>query len=408
MTTLRLARRNLQRNKRRTILTALALAVGILVLILSMGMLDGIDQQSINNLIAYDLAHVKAFAPGYMDQEFPDLDSVLTNADQIMEALDKISAVTASTARLEMSGQLIFGNEESFVRVIGIDTEADKTVFGTLDAVIDGVTINGDTPAALIGDRLARDLGLKTGDLVTILVRSAPGALNPRVIPLDGIVSTGHPKVDQFAIFIPLELARDMALLPNSATEIAVRTDKLNHSAQLTRQLASMFPELDWRSWKKLAVDFLSLARMKRTGSAIMIGVIVLMAAVGIANTLVISVYERTREIGALRALGFTRNQVKAIFLWEGALIGFVAGVVAVILGVAIVAYLGKNGISLAIYGEMDIGYPVRDAIYPVVDPVSVTCSFFFGLILSLIASWGSARRAARGEVVRALREGTL
>ncbi len=408
MTTLRLAWRNLQRNKRRTVLTASALTVGIMVLIVSRGLLDGIDQQSIDNLITFDLAHVKAFAPGYIDQEFPDLDSVLSGVDQLIDNIDKVEGVKASTARLEMTGQMIFGIEETFVRVIGIDTRTDPEVFGTLDAIVEGETIDDETPAALIGDRLAKDLGIKVGDLITVLVRSAPGALNPRILTISGILSSGHPKVDQFAVFIPLSLARDMALLPNSATEIAVKADRESRVKRLEEQLAAAFPDLDWRDWKELATDFLSLARMKRIGSGIVIGVLILMAAVGIANTLVISVYERTREIGALRALGFTRKQVKAIFLWEGFLIGLIAGIVAVVLGVAIVAYLSKHGISLATYGEMDIGYPVRDAIYPIVSSLSVASSFVFGLVLSLVASWGSANRAARGEVVRALREGAL
>ncbi len=146
----------------------------------------------------------------------------------------------------------------------------------------------------------------------------------------------------------------------------------------------------------------------KRAGQTIVIAVLVLMAAVGIANTQVISVHERTREIGALRALGFTSGQVGSIFLWEGALIGMLAGCAAVVVGGAVLSYLGVHGISLAAYKNIDIGYPVRDAIYPMVKASSVLGSFLFGVILSLAASWGSARRAARGQVVRALREGAL
>ena len=408
MTTFRLAWRNLRRNKRRTVLTSLALTIGILVLIVSFGILDGTDQQSINNLVAYDLANVKAFAPGYMEEDFPDLDQTIAGADDLVAKMRSMDGVAAATVRLEMSGMLIYGVEETYTRVIGVDPAGDPQVFKTLDSVVKGRTIRDETPVALIGDRLADDLKLDVGNLITLLVRSAPGALNPRTLPIAGILSTGHPKVDQFAVYIPLSTARQMALLPDAATEIALRTERLAQSEKMTVQMARMLPDLDWRSWSDLAEDFINLARMKRTGSAVMIAVLVLMAAVGIANTMVISVHERIREIGALRALGFTRRQVKSIFLWEGALIGLIAGGVGVIIGVAIVSYLGVNGISLAMYGNMDIGYPVRDAIYPVANYGSVIGSYLFGFLLAMVASWGSAKRAARGNVVKALREGAL
>ena len=408
MTTLRLAWRNLNRNRRRTLLTSSALTIGLVVLIIDLGLLDGIDLQSINNLVAYDVAHVKAFAPGYMDEELPGLDHTLSNVDSLLALLDGEQKVVAATPRLEISGVLIHSGEETFIRVVGVDPVRDLTVFGTLQAVVEGRTIQDDTPVALIGDRLASDIGLRVGDIITLLVRSAPGALNTRTLPVAGILSSGHPKVDQFAVYIPLSLAREMAILPDAATEIAIRSDRLEDSERTALLLARTVPGLDWRAWGDLAGDFIRLSRLKRMGQGIIIGVLALMAAVGIANTRIMAVHERTREIGTLRAFGFSAGMVGRIFLCEGLLIGLIAGSAAVVIGVAVVGYLGVHGISLAAYGDMDIGYPVRDAIYPVVNAGSVITSFLFGLVVSLLASWGASRRAARGQVVRALREGAL
>jgi len=405
---IRLAWRNLQRNRRRTVLTSSALAIGLTVLIVQLGLLDGTDQQSINNLVAYDVAHVKAFAPGYMDQDLPGLDHTLSGVDSLLSLLDGTRDVVAATARLEMSGMLIHGGEELFTRVVGVDPVRDGDVFGTLRAVVEGRSIQDETPVALVGDRLASDIGLGVGDIVTLLVRSAPGALNTRTLPVVGILSSGHPKVDQFAVYVPLSLACDMALLPDAATEIAIRTERLKDSELVSRTLARIIPGPDWRAWDDLAGDFIRLARMKRTAQGIIIAVLALLAAVGIANTMIMAVHERTREIGTLRAFGFSSSLIGRIFLWEGMLIGLIAGSAAVIIGVAVVSYLGVHGISLEAYGDMDIGYPIRDAIYPVINAGSVISSFIFGLVLSLLASWGASRRAARGQVVRALREGSL
>jgi len=408
MTAFRLAWRNLRRNKRRNILTGSALTVGLIVLILALGVLDGIDSQSIDNLIYYDLAHVKGFADGYLDQDFPDLEYTIQRADSLLTVVKNLSGISAATERLEITGMLILGSEEVFIRIIGVDPAQDRDVFRTLEAVRSGRTISSDEPVALIGDRLAADLGLNVGDVITLLVRSAPGALNPKMLPIAGIISTGHPAVDRMTVYVPLALARDMTLLPEGATEIAIMASKLAFAKRLMGKLSQIIPCIEWRSWQTLADDFIQLARMKRTGNGIMIGIIILVAAIGIGNTMIMSIHERTREIGALRALGFNSGLIWRIFILEGFLIGLIAGIIAVIIGVAIVAYLGQKGISLALYGDMDIGYPVRDAIYPMVNVASVAASFIFGLVISVLASWGAARRAARGQIVRALREGML
>ncbi len=408
MTALRLAFRNLRRNRRRTILTGSALAVGLLVTVVMTGLLDGIDRQSINNLIAYDLASMKAFTPGYLDEDLPGLELTLSDPEGLLESVLSSGDVAAATLRLEMSGMLIKGAEEMFVRVVGVDPVGDREVFSTLDAVADGRSIHDQTPVVLVGDRLARDVGIQSGDLVTLLVRSAPGALNLRTLPVAGILATGHPKVDGIQVIVPLALARDLALLPGGATEIAVRTSDLEHPERAMTYLTTVMPSVEWRNWQELGEDFIALSRMKRTGNLITIGILVLLAAVAVMNTMVMAVHERVQEIGALRALGFTRGMVGRIFLYEGLLIGVGGGLVAVVLGSALVAYLGHVGISLAMYGDMDIGYPIRDAMYPMVNPVNVVAIFIFGLVVSLLASWSAAHRASRGQIVRALREGML
>lgn len=408
MTTFYLAWRNLRRNRRRTILTASALCVGLTMMILSYSILDGTDAQSINNLVAYDLANVKAFTPGYLDEEFPDLDNIIENADSLIVELKKLDMHISVTPRLEMTGVLIHKGEELFIRMVGVDPVSDRDVFKTLGAVVDGETIRDDTPALLVGDRLAKDGNIKVGDVVTVLTRSRPGALNTRSLPVRGILSTGHPKVDGFAGYMPLETARNLAIAPAAATEIAIKTEHLEDSGQVAAKLAAVVPTREWRTWDSLANDFIHISRMKRAGQGVIILIFVIMAGVGIANTMIIAVHERVREIGTLRALGFSPSMVGGIFLSEGMFIGVIAGISALIFGSAIVSYLEFHGISLAAYENMDIGYPIKDAIYPILSIAVLIKSFLFGLVVSVLASWISARRAARGQVVRALREGML
>ena len=107
MTAFRLAWRNLRRNKRRNILTGSALTIGLIVLIISRGFLDGVNQQSIENLVYYELSHVKGFARGWLDKEFPDLEFTIPASDSLLDVVRELDGVTAAAERLEMTGMLI-------------------------------------------------------------------------------------------------------------------------------------------------------------------------------------------------------------------------------------------------------------------------------------------------------------
>ncbi|HEB85363.1 MAG TPA: ABC transporter permease, partial [Bacteroidetes bacterium] len=348
MTTLRLAFRNLRRNRRRSLLTGIALGLGLFILVLMRGTLDGIQRQSILNLIRYDLAHVKAFAPGYLDEDFPGLDHVLLSADSLLMKVGVLPGVRSAVVRLTMTGQLISGDRELFVSVVGLDPRRDRRVFSTLDAVVAGKTLEPGESGALLGESLAAEAGVKPGDLITLLVRSAPGAYDARSLTVRGILATGHPKVDRVTVYLPLSVVRDMARLPGGATEIAVLGRDERKAGKLRDRLAMDMPGFDWRSWRDLAEDFLALARAKYIGNGLMVAIFAFLAGVAVANTMVMAVHERTREIGAMRAMGFTPGQVGWIFLEEGMALAAIAGAIALVLGGALVAYLGVKGISLA------------------------------------------------------------
>lgn len=408
MTALRLAWRNLRRNKRRTTLTAIALIVGLCMFVISRALLDGVDSQSINNLINYDVSHLKAFAAEYKDQEFPSLDYVIENSSDVLTKLPENPRLYHVTPRLEVPGQLIAGSDETFVNVVGVAPQTDSLVFRTLDEVVEGEPLRENSTGVLIGDRLAAEMEISVNDPITLFVRSAPGALNPRRVVVQGILKTGHPQVDQFSVYMNLSEARNIALLPDGSTEIAFRFKNRRIINRLQGELSKTLPTLDWRNWKDLAADFLALAKLKRVGSGISIGVLLMMAAVGMANTMIMAVHERTREIGALRAMGFSKKLINQIFLFEGVLIGLLAGIAAILLAVFIIKVFMKNGISLEAYGNQDIGYPIRDVMMPSLTMKNLLSSFGFGFFFSILASWGAAQKAANCNIIRALRDAKL
>lgn len=357
-------------------------------------------------MIDQEFAHLKVMPQGRFEADFPGLDERLEHVDSFMEEIASHPEVEGVTERLEIQGMLYLGTEEAFVNVTGFDLERDRSVFSLSDAIVHGVGLEDTENGVLLGLHLARELGIEVGDRVTIMVRSAPGALNPRQLLVKGLISSGMPEMDMYGAYVTMQTARQMALLNDAATEVAIRLKDKDDAARLKDVLSGQFPDFDWFTWRDLSADFLNLLKVRHAAQFIILGLFVLMAAVGIANTMIMSVHERTREIGALRALGFERGTVQRIFLFEGLLIGLTGVVLGIVLGGAFTLWLNKVGISMAAYEDTDMGFAITSRMYPAFTTGNLVLNVMFGMFMALVASWGSARRAARKEIVQALREG--
>jgi ABC-type lipoprotein release transport system permease subunit len=144
---------------------------------------------------------------------------------------------------------------------------------------------------------------------------------------------------------------------------------------------------------------------MKRSGQGVMLGIMLLMAVVGITNTILMATYERTREIGMLMAMGMRRQGIRRLFMAEGAVNGLLGGAIGTLLGLIPIIWLATTGWDLtATYGDMDIGYPVRGVIYPAVNILMIVLIWFFTGLMAILAAWYPAARASRLNAVEALR----
>jgi len=404
---LRLALRNLRRHKRRTALTVTGLTLGLIVMIVAYAMLDGLTDQALDSYMDYETAHLRGYPHGYLDDDtFRTLDELFDHADSLCNAVASEFDVT-TTVRLHIPGQLIFGKEEAFIDIIGIEPVRDREVFATLDEIQSGESF-GEQKGMLIGRKLAKDLQISVGDRATVFARSAPGALNSRRLPVIGILSTGHPTVDGHSVYLTLADAQELALIDDSANELAVLSNDYKHADELRGSLLQHGFDLDWQTWEEAAAGFLSIMQIRRVSFGVIVAILALIAAVAVSNTMIMAVHERTQEIGALRAMGFERSMIGRLFLFEGISIGLLACGLALIVGSALVIWLNNVGISLALYEDMETGIPIATAFYPSLHMTNLVTATLFGLILTALASWSAAHRAQRGEVVRALREGQL
>jgi ABC-type lipoprotein release transport system permease subunit len=408
--TLRLAWRNLRRNRRRTWITATTVALAVMLLQLEVSTIIGIERQSMDNLISYQTGHAKVFAAGYFPErdELP-LDRTVTDAANLVRRLEAIPGVSAAAPRIVFAAQLSDGRDQVPCTGIGIDLEGGETdVFRLPQAVTAGTFLMSGEPGLLVGSGLAELFGVRPGSWLTVVAKTRPGAYEALELPVVGLVGTGNPDIDRSTFFVPLATASRMLAMNGGATEIAVRFGPAaGEAVTLARIRSTLAAErgLEVLGWRDLERDYLAMATAERISNGIFLGIFVVLAVVGVANTVMLAVFERTREIGMLMALGLRGSGVRRIFVAEGAMLGLLGAAIGTALAVGLMIPYSAYGLNLtALYGEIDLGYPVKDRLYGAIDGTALGVVWLLTAVLSGFASFYPAMRASRQRPAEALR----
>jgi putative ABC transport system permease protein len=383
-----MAWKNMLRYKRRSVITAAAISVGILFSIFVDGMLTGLDQESSVNMVNYETSGAKVYADGYFEERkvYP-VDFLIPRAQRT--AFEKWMGTafpsTDYTPRYSAACELIFSGRDGLTGSLtgllyGIDPESDSTVFDTSRCVEEGTWFNSKkegsdgttggsvadhSDGAVLGSGIAHDLGVTTGDYVTVQCKGRGGFIQTMDVPVTGIVRTGNPVVNSTAVYMDLQYLDDMLELDGAVTEFCMNLGTLEQQpARFSRfrtVFASSAPQgLAVYSWQELSQEVLALQKTKSSVSGMMIFFMFVIAAVGVSNTILMSITERKNEIGMLKALGYSSGYVKRLFMTEGFCIGVLGAVIGVLVSVPVTWFMVHTGIDFSgMMGDMDIGYRV-------------------------------------------------
>jgi putative ABC transport system permease protein len=404
---LALAWKNLSRYRRRTLITAGALAAGIAVFIWLDGWLVGAERESERNIVWYESGSAKVLPRAALeDQRLLSLKEVIEEPSAVESALEG-SGVTA-TRRAVFGGEVFFGEGSLLVKVIALDPATDGRVFRLAETVSVGRYLTGDEPGVLLGEWLAQDLGAKVGDLVTLRARTRYGAFQTLDLQVVGVLNCPNPMVNKGTAFIPLALADQALELEGAVSELDLGFPEWREPGPRLEEVRARlraFPGLALAGWEDLAQDYLMIARAKTAGSSLMLVLIFIIAAVGISNTMLMAVFERVREIGMMRALGMSDGSIRLAFLLEAGGIGFVGTAAGLALGAALNYYMVRWGLNLgAMIGGMDIGYRVHTVFRSAWHPQALLGALVFGIGASMLISLIPSARALRLRITDCLR----
>ena len=400
MNLFKLAYRNLGRNRTRSLLSSLAVAVGMSLLLLMAAVLEGEMKGALQNTIRLQSGHLQirpaSYEEGQVSLKWEDL---IAEPNQLIGKIKLLPQVTAATPRLVASGILSISDESKGVQILGIEPDsAANQPFR--DGMLSGEFLNpDDREGILVGNVLAEKLSLKVGDKVNLLVNTSSGDVDEQLFTVRGIYTTRTPGYDESTVFMPLSKAQAFTVTENHASTIFVLLQDSEEAEAVEQALQTAnYQVLTWREQNALLVQYEDFAG----AYMIILYLIVLgITATVVTNTLVMAVFERTREIGILAAIGMKGRGIMAQFLAEATLLATGGVIGGLIIGGAMVAYFTINGIYI---GDLGVsGVLFEDRIYAHLTVGNTINLAIVTYIITLVASLYPARLAARMEPVEAL-----
>lgn len=399
---LKLAFRNIFRNRARTLLTLAAVATGVTAIILSGGFVEDAFIQLRESTIHSRLGHLQVFRAGYPEHGRRDpAGYLIEDPEHVAGVLRPLPSVRDVMARLAFSG--LANNGQADLPIIGEGVEPEKeNRLGTATTLVSGRALRDeDAFGAVIGEGVAAALRLQPGSHLTLMTNTPEGALNTLELEVVGVFRTFSKDYDDRAVRIPLAAAQELLFTPSVHSLVVL----LDDTAATDRVVAGVKEALaergyDVRAWHELA-DFYAktVALYKRQFGALQL-IILVMLVLSVTSTVNMAVFERTGEFGTLLAIGLRRSQIFKLVLLENVLLGCIGAALGVAGGILLAVAISAIGIPMPPPPGSAAGYVASIRVVP----WALVAAAVIGALAASVAAILPGRRAARLAVVDALR----
>ena len=407
---LKLSARNLMRYRRRTLLTAILIAVGVVALLLFVATAGSFKQVMVGGITDSMLGHLQIHHKGYT----ASIDNLPLNLDLKPAAVKKVEtilqsepAIASYSERVKLGAMFSNFNESTSIRLNGVDPVAeDKTVPALRQRISDGDPkgLLVEPGQILIPDLLAKGMKVKTGDSVVLVATNASGSVNGKNFIVRGVLEavTGPGGRDGY---IHISDARELLRLEQpDIMEIAIRLHNIEQLPSVMAKLDTQLDEIrnkdnkpvtELHSWKELS-PFANIVKMIDLMTLFIRIMLISIVLVSVLNVMLMAVYERIREIGTLAAIGTQPNTIMGMFIYEGLLLGLVGAIAGILLSLTFLALLQAMPPTFA-FGREII------TLHPTVSLADLGWVLLASVLVSVLASLQPAWRASRMDPIKAL-----
>jgi ABC-type lipoprotein release transport system permease subunit len=398
--------RNIWRNKRRSIITILAVTFAVMLSIAMRGVQLGTYEVNIRHVVKLFSGYAQIQAEGYQDN--PSLQRTFLLSDSIGTLLQNQPSVIAWTPRVSGGGLVSFQETSVGTIILGLDPDRERAASTLHTKVTKGSFLTGsENNEIVVGETLLRNLKAEIGDTVVVLAQGFDGSLGNMKYRIIGTMKTGSPEFDGGAILMGLSTAQDLLALYGRISLVAILLDDLEAipdvRESLNRSLAGT--GVVALGWEEVMPDFAQSIQLDNVSGMLMIGILIIVVAFGITNTVLMSVTERFREFGIILAMGMPQRKLVVVVLLETVFIVLIGLVLGNLLAAGINYYILINPIEFggdfeAIYQE----YGFLPRIESTMKPTMFLNSSLAVLIISIVAAIYPLSKVLRLEPLKGIR----
>ena len=410
---IKLAVRNVFRNKIRTLITLAAIAFGSVSIIFAGGFFEDTFTQMREAVIHGNLGHIQIYRNGYNDHgSSAPFDYLIEKPDTIIKKIESLDHVKIVTPRISFSGMISTGDNTISVFCQGVDP-GGELILNKIDGIKGAKTglsiqagsnlAKGDKFEVVLGRGLAKNLGAKPGDDLTLLTNTVDGSLNAFDMKVKGIFFTASKAFDDRALRLPIDMAQKL-IRTNGVQRLVVLLDKtlntLTVKKEILKTMGSIKTPLEIRTWRQMADFYNKTVELYGRQFFILKLIITIIVILSIFNTISMAIWERTREIGTIMAMGYKKLDIMKLFLAEGLILGLLGGIAGIVIGSALAWFISLFGIPM----PPPPGATIQWTAFIKIVPNILVSSFIIAVSASVISSVYPAFKASNLIITDALR----
>lgn len=400
---IKLAWRNIWRNKRRSLVVLLSVIVGVNSLLFMDGLTNGMIYQMLANQISNNISHIQIHKNGFTDNKV--IQSNIPDPLIVEDALKNNPSVKSYSKRVVTFGLLSSATNSAGVFLNGIIPKDEIKVSNISNSIVEGEYFTGGEREIVLGTKLAEKLEVGLGDKVVALSNMPTGKIGSEVFRITGLYKTPSSEFDKSFIYIPIKTAQSMLQLDDKVFEFAIVTKNINSTEMVKNELlAELGSKYEVQSYKDLLPLLIIWMDMYKE-SLVFINFIVGLALIfGIINSMLMAVYERINEFGVLMAIGMKNIKMFFMVVFEAVILGIFGTLIGLASGLLINWPISIIGIDLSLFAEGLNSYGVGAVIYPTLSFENFIMTLLMIPVVSVLGAIYPAYKAIKLDPIYAIR----
>lgn len=403
---MRMAWRNVWRNKRRSAITIAALAVAAGSTVWFMGWGDGFTEKMAEDTVKSGVGHVVVEPKGF--EKDPQIGKYIAEPAPVVAVVEGTDGVETWAPRVEVRGLAITPENSMSAVIYGVDPARERRVSIFPSRVVEGSFFKsaGDE-GVIIGYKMADVLDVELGDLVGVMVQSLDGEVKAEAYELSGIIRTGIPTFDNGFVILPIRATQELVGYGSGYNKIAVIAESAGDASKIRDAINNRLPpdDMEALTWYEVSPQAYQFYQMMLVFMGFMLVLLVVLASFGVTNTILMSVLERVAEFGVMAAVGLRPFQVFKLILYESSILSFF-GVVVGLIGGGILTWINSiYGVDLGFWAS---GVQMTGLLDPVIyfafNPYTFAVTGIAFLFIGVVSSIYPGVKAARFRPVEAMR----